>query len=325
MATLTVCASGCDYTTLGAAVSAAAAIDIIELQVDVTENIAISKNITEICGTNSTITLNGTGNGAQDTLELQNGIQQLLTFRNLIINHSSGTARTIFISSINASGSLKFVDCEIKHTSGTESAYLFCQTNIHAGFFTAERTAFYGNSTADAVVFNNATTASSIRFDNCGFFDHTGGGHGLELTASTANSVLTLNYCNFNNNGQGLDIDCASTVKNCIFTNNTTDLDVTGTNFNRADFDYCAFEEQTDDDVAWGANNIFGITSTDEYVDEGASNFQLKDTAQCKDAGVSVGGITLDFSNSTREVGSAPDIGYLEKQAAMSGRRIIIT
>jgi hypothetical protein len=318
MAILTVCASGCDYTTLGAAITAATATDDIDLQIDIDETLKLSKNVNKIYTSNGS-TWDGTGNGANQTLELQNGITQLITFEGLQFDHSSGTARTILVPSVNASGSVKFVNCKFKHTSGTTSAYILNQTNAHAGYWTAERCEFDGNNTADAVVFNNSTTAGTARFDNCIFKNHTSGGHGLEFPAATTNNVLELNYCNFHNNDNALDINARCTVKNCLFTNNTDDIDTTRVNFNRADFDYCAFEEQTDDDVAWGANCIFGITSTDEYTNEAGMDFTLKSGAQSKDAGVSVAGITVDYNGNTREVGSSPDIGFLEKQAVNGG------
>jgi len=51
-ATITVCASGCDETTIGDAVTAAGATDIIEIQENRTETISLSKNIAAITSDN---------------------------------------------------------------------------------------------------------------------------------------------------------------------------------------------------------------------------------------------------------------------------------
>ena len=315
MAILDVCTGGsCTYTTIAAAITAAAATDIIELRGDITENVALNKNVAEIRGDgNRTRTWTATsGGGTNATFKIQSGLNQAFTLRDLNVTKSGGVADCINLNTSGASQTLTFINCFIGVTIAGTDVLVNDIGVLNTGHVTLKQCDLSGDGSTGSTLWSgnsSNTTANSVRFENTVFRS----GNGLACNGSTANTVTEIYFCNIDANATGLILAHRAIIKDCIFTNNpTNDISLSGSG-SKGDFSYCEFETQTDTG-GFGTGNIFGITSTNEYTDETTFDYHLKSGAQARGAGNSVSGITVDHDGVTRA--ATPDIGAFEFVAA---------
>lgn len=300
--TRTVCLSGCDFTTISAAIAASGASDIIEIQEDISEAVVLDSNIAQFqSDTGSRRWYN-----ASHVLQLDNGLTQAVTVTGLVLDCTS-TSNAIKWTNVGSGGELHVIDCTLKSNGGDGFKEVVALTSSNKIVF--EKVIFDGYSqTGDDGIDVDETEVGMLAVENCLFKDWSL--DGVCQNGSTTNNVASILNCTIENcNQDGININSRATVTNCLFTNNTDDVDLGGSADN-ADFTYCAFEEQTDD--PFGSNNIFGITSTDEYTNEGADDFTLKDTAQSRNAGTNTG-LTDDLAGDSRPVDDY-DIGAYENQ-----------
>ncbi|MES2201056.1 MAG: hypothetical protein V4498_02265, partial [candidate division FCPU426 bacterium] len=126
--TITVCASGCDFTKVTAAIGAAGASDIIQINngETITEAFAysINSNFAEIRGQLGTEVWDGNnntpseGNGSNATIRFNGAnVTQTIIIRNLTIAHTTGASDTVRIDAFGSGGSVQFIHCTITSTS----------------------------------------------------------------------------------------------------------------------------------------------------------------------------------------------------------------
>ncbi len=314
MAILTVCSSGCDYTTIGAAVSAATSVDYIDIQEDIIdETLILNKNIAGIFSSNGS-SWNGTG--STDTLRLLSGLTQELEVYDLTMDHSSGVGEVIRFSTYGTNAKLHVYDCILNRTAGNGQDIVIINPDItitDGVFF--ERCWIEGDASATAgIECSNAATTNSIRIQNCVILNLPSGS-GIVNYENTTNSVVRCFNNTIFNCDTGIIMASRGDFRNNIFANNTDDVSLTGSSSD-ADFTYNSFEEQTS---PFGSNNIFGITSTNEFEDEATEDFHLKFDAQSKDAGSDLSGIVDDdYDDLERPLGAGYDIGAFERPVPLT-------
>ena len=310
--TYTVCLSGCDYTTIVAAVAAAGSTDIIEIQETRNESITLDKNIAGF--TSDTGSRRWWYSGGV-VLTVNNGLTQPMTVSGIDLDCTS--ANTAYrINTVGTNAEWHIVDCKIR-SNGGNGLYQANSWGL-TELLNIQRCEFDGYDHANSQGMDiKENSINTIVVANSIFRDH--GTDGICTSETNSADTIDVLNCTFDNNGDGIDYGTRGTFTNNIFTNNTDDVSLSG-NGNDADFTYSAFEEQGS---PFGSNNIFSITSTDEYVNEGADNFQLKDTAQSRNAGTNTG-LADDFAGNDRPVDDY-DIGAYENQTPLAAETFTST
>ncbi len=294
----TVCSSGCDFTTINTAYSSSPEGTVIELQGNIAdENQSLTKNIDFRSSGSNKFTWNGNGSGGSNTVTIGAGIAEHITFTSLVIAHDTGGAENFKATAWTSGQIVEFTNVTFQRGG---AAGPFVQTTSDWAATDAlvfRRCTFNGGSAANEVLMQGATTANSRLFENCIFRDFTNGA--LHFQTNSANSTGKVFNCVFDNSTVGLVTNARGDYKNNIFTNNTTDISFVGSS-NTDDLVTNAFEQEAG---PLGTGNIFGITSTDEYVDESIDDFHLKAGAQSIGAGTDLSGsFTNDFDDVTRTV-----------------------
>ncbi len=311
----TVCSSGCDFISIQTAIDDAgtADADIIELQENIVETVTLNVNIAAIRSDATRRTWDGTGSGSSHTLEFQDGLTQLVTITNIKLTHSSGNANVVKITSRAAGQKILFEGVEFDHSS-TSSSTVIEDTNggLAADEVKLNRCLITGTSGDTGFRSNASTIANAYEIKNSIFH---GMARGIRFDGVTTNSVLTLFNNTIEGTGtQGFEVNSRGDFKNNVFANNTSDINFIGSS-NVADLVTNAFEQQTDTG-GFGADNIFGITSTDEFVDETTDDFHVKNaSSQIFNSGTTIGSVTEDFDQVSRPQGSDYDIGAYELES----------
>ncbi len=309
-AVLTVCASGCDHTSIASAYAAAGSTDIIEIQEDRTEGLTVNKNIAGLQSDTGARTWDNTGSGGSHTLIFTTGVTQAITVRNIILDHSSGNADTFRINGRSAGGKVFIQDVHLIHSSGSGSEVV---NDIAAGNavdnMVFERVTFEGNGADDNFRSTAGTTAGMYRFQSCWFND---GDISIRIPVSTSNIVAKVYNCTISNAAIGMSLGQRGDFQNNVFVNNADDLSLTGASEDVADFSTNAFEEQTDTG-GFGADNIFGIVDTDNFTDPDAGDFTVKGIASpIYNSGVTLVTVLDDLLGVSRPQNGVYDIGSYE-------------
>lgn len=313
MATLTVGTSGADYTTIAAAIAAAGAADIVRLITDITEDVNLNKNIAGIESDSPTARRTWTSAGSWVALEINSGINQAMYIKDLIITRTSGDYEVVRVSTVGVSTAIAFSNT--RFTSVGVAADIFGIFNSNtANAFTFDRCEFIGDgtNTQDGLDLDSGSNAVPVCTITNSIFRGFNGGStasGVESDQNTSSNKVNVYNCTFDGNLQGIQTNSRLTCTNCVFTNNTNDIAVYNSGL-KSDWTHCAFEE--DDGTGLGTGCITGLTSSNEYVDEANNDYHLKAGASCRDAGVTIGAVTVDFDNVARPQGSAYCIGAFE-------------
>lgn len=314
MAVLTVCSSGCDHTTVAAAIAAAGATDIIEIQESIDETVSLSKNIAEIRGTSTAIIWSHSSNTGGQVLSIQSGLTQAFLIRDITIQQNNNGVG-IRWSGIGSGSSVECRDMKFNQTGGLDALRVTSTMTTVDQLF-VQRCEFIGGAGSDAGIrIQAANSANTVRVQNCTFRDLI---FGFRLDDTSTTSRTNIYNCTIENCGTGLQTNNRGDYKNNLFINNTSDINFLGSS-DVVDLVNNAFEEQTDTG-GFGANNIFGITSTDEVVDEVNHDFHLKSGSQSREAGFDLSGVfTDDFNGTTRPQETNFDIGALEFIPSVTG------
>lgn len=311
-ATHTVCASGCDFTTLSAAISAAAATDIVELQEDRAEQVNLNKDIGIIQSDTGTRVWSSTTNNSQ-TLDLLSGITAPVTIKDIYIKATGSGSQAVRINGYTSGAKYLFDNVRLIATNGSGDAFAI-NTSVTTGtgpIMTFNRCWFDGENTGDdgiAIPSGNLTVIDGLLVTNSIFHDW--GGTGLVSARSAAERIMVVQNTNFNDCAlDGLDMGTHSTgIVNCLFTNNLDDFQFDGS----ASIAAMTFIGAEEEDTANLGTGGITIVSTDNYTNEGAEDFTLKDTAPARNAGTDTG-LTEDFAGDPRPVDEY-DIGAYENQ-----------
>ena len=310
--TFTVCASGCDYTTLAGAYGACdSADDGIEIQDNsiTNESLAVSKNIAFIRSDGTQRTWAAYDNG--QVLSIDSNLTQPLTIQGLKIEQTY-TGNIIRWISFGSNAEVHVIESWLDTSfsgGGTADDVVYLNGAIGSTNKLVVKKSIISTSGQDAgegIDYRSTTQVGVIIIENTVFYD-------IQLDAlhsigDTTNKVANIYNVTIDNCNVGMGIAGGGNFTNIIFTNNTDDV-LLGGSASASDFTYCAFEQQGS---PFGSNNIFGITSTDEYVDETTHDYHVKDQdADIFDAGTNTG-VGEDLDGISRPQYSAYDIGAYE-------------
>jgi hypothetical protein len=302
-----VCPS-CTYTTLALAYTAAGPCDWIELRADIAdETLTVTKNIAGIWSqAPNKYTWNATGN--VDNLRVSSGMTQLFQVKDLKMNHSAQGGGDVVIQGYAATSMYQFYNVDFSHTSTSNGTTIIQSSSPPTAVqgLVIDRCTFTGDGANNdtAIAFSNAA-ADRFTFRNSLFRGCTAA---ININIALAAVFGNVYNCTFDGNTLGVNFRTRMSMKNCLFTNNTTDYTVS-TDGTTADFTYCAFEQA----VSFGGpGNLFGIVSTNEYVNEAGQDYTLKSGAQCRNAGTAVSGVVEDLSGTARPQEGSTDIGAYE-------------
>ena len=300
--------AGQTYTTITAALTAAGACDIIEITENITENVILDKNVTEIRGSTRAVVWNGTGNNTSRTLSITNGVTQLVRINNITFDHDSGTASTVFFDTFGAGGKLHFYDVTFRHAGGTANI-LNDKGSTDAGYLTIERCIFEC-SAGDIAFWSGSVSAGTTYIKNSIFRN---GGIGIQFASSGTAYVLTLlNNTIAGFTTAGMRINVGADVRNNVFAGNTADLDIFGLNAKRTDFYNNSFGTESSAGFSAAGGNLFGITTTREFADFAANDLRLTRTARSCNAGGFELNVQDDILKNTRGNEGVYDIGAYE-------------
>ena len=312
-ATLTVCSSGCDYTTITTAIAAAAPTDEIEIQENIVEAVVLNKNIAEIRGTGDRDITWSTATG--NLFEIQSGLTQAFTLQNLTLDVTASIGETIKQTSAGTGCQVTIYNCLISRTSTVGGDAIEVANFNFTNGWTIDRCDIVGNATTNSgIAFTTATNTDVATIKNCTVRSIGGTpGRGIEIVQSSVNQVAQVFNTTINGCDVGYYSGSAGEILNCVFTNNTDDLTLIN-QATSADFSYCAFEEQTD---FGGTGNIFGIISGDQYVNETIGDLHVKNqSADIFNAGTAIAGLTVDLDLVTRPQAGVYDIGAYELEVS---------
>jgi len=261
----TICASGCDHTTIGAAEAVAGAGDILEIQDSGTFDERWTPGgertlrtvsgqtpiVGKVAGATGAVDLSSAGVGPVTV----DGIDGGLTLRtsaasNGAIFHKTGGNAIVFVGKnfkVDASTSVGAEAVELTDSASNRD-------------YTFEQVEFDGNGVAQGTGLDyNTSSGSIVTLENCLFQNFGIASDALEITGSETASVGSIINCTIVDSAQGLVIDEKMTLTNNIFADNSDDGAFTGA-FDKNDGTFNIFEQEPS--TGWPVNNIFGITVT---------------------------------------------------------------
>lgn len=195
--TITVCASGCDHTTISAAISAATAGDIIDIQdaIHTEANIAIDKNLT-IQGqgqTTTTVQANAVQADAEDGVFKILTVGLTITFQNMTIRN--GNADGAASSTLDTGGAI-YIRCN-------------ASTNVTFDHVTISNNKSLGDRGGGVYITDDGTGEGTVTFTNCVIKDNeaTGSGGDGGGIANRGANVLTMTKCTISGNTAGTMVE----------------------------------------------------------------------------------------------------------------------
>ncbi len=323
-ATLSVCQpSGCTYSTIAAALNAAAASgDTIVISSNISEDCAIPNNLNKTVAITSDGTRRTWTNAGGSNVSISNiGTSCNLSFSNLDIVNTTGSTMMNF-TNFQPGTTFSFINCTLKNT--TQSGRLVDLQN--GGFLNFYECELVGNNlTSEGILLESGVGSGKGLYMQNSIIRGISNGKALnDQYASGANA--TLRNCTFEGNSIAIETQGALTVRNTLFINNTNDLNLTNINawataaMNSA-YQYCSFHEQTTTISDGGAHawtgytgNIFGTPNTivQDYVNHNL-HLDCGDTVYAVDKGANMSAYyTVDKDYMQRPQGTAYDIGAYE-------------
>ncbi|HJT24311.1 MAG TPA: hypothetical protein VJ873_07020, partial [bacterium] len=304
-ATLSVCPSGCTYTTFYAAELAAASGDTISISGPTTETQGTSST-----GSQKTLTI--LTNGSPQTININANLTEDLskgtwTFNDIVFNHL--TAATSLFNNSSTAAPLTFTNCGFI----SNQADAVFSVGISVKPLSFNQCFFIGGASSTAgISIIGPTGTVYIRMQNSIVRD-VGSGYAVgEAAASGLNDNFY--FCDFVNNLNGLfinNLNNAATITDCIFeSTGTTELAVSSGTGKAVTADYCTFSAlpAATPPLGLGTHNYVSAAAS-EFVNAtaGSEDLHLLSTASSKGHGLAIGGITTDYPGVTRN--TPEDIG----------------
>ena len=315
-ATLTVCDSGCDYTTITSALAAASADDIIEIQDSRTYTDQLFDpgfTITLQVSSGNAPTLSRTANN-QEAIDLD----VASAGDGVTIKGDYGNPMTIIslngnvVQSFALGAYLWAEDCYFKCDDTYKQVLVFNGTYAGNGHV-LKRCIIDLNDEAGTEGVDCHTQAGAspgLYMENCLVKNGAGTDSEYLVEVTGAQTNLQGYFINntFEGGNEGLKADDPVTIIDCIFANNTSDIVFTSPAVKGA-ISYSAFEEES---ITGMGSGCITITSSDEFVNEGAGDYHLKNTADSRNSGTDTG-LDDDLDGETRPIDEY-DMGAYENQ-----------
>ncbi len=281
---ITVCASGCDQTTLAAAKTACVACTIRVTDGSQTDNFLTVDD-------NKILMLEGTGRGTTITstnttagVTITTGLTQAFVIRNVVLRKTTSAVAVVFWSGLGAGASVSLSNVYILQET-TASGFVLGAVLNGTNLLNADRCTFHTTSTNGAFRIGGLIiTGNTFYLKNCIFKAPIGTGF-LNNTSVHVASIGTLAYCDFVGCSTAYNSIGSGTVVNSILSGNTTDRNLTAPAAT-TDFSYCAY---TNSNANPGTGSIT-ITAARTFCDP--TNYYISPASQTLNAGVSIAGVT---------------------------------
>ena len=303
------------YTSVSGANAVASSADIIELRADITESFVTDK---QIAGIRSDATKRTwTSDSGADCLSIPSGLTNSFFIENIIFEPSGTNAGGIRIQqTITGTANITVSGCDINLSASNQFPWTTATVGVSSGI-TIKKCVFDGGGSGGGLYasIEVSTAVDSVVLQNNIFKNFLAQAALFNVNTNGGVSSLRMENCTFDNNGGGFWQNTfrngtRGTFRNNLFTNSQGGQgDFSNqSEGNTDDFVNCGFGSETG---PFGTDNIFTIVANDEYVDASGENFQLKSTAQSRDAGVTTS-FNTDIIGTLRPQGSAYDIGAYE-------------
>jgi hypothetical protein len=312
-ATISVCSSGCDYTTVAAAVAAAGSTDVIEYRDNITESLSLNKKIAGIQGDSPTARRVWTSSSG-GLFVINSGLNQAFFVKNLELVQTANNS-VIWEQTSGASTKMSLENLKFTYTVHQPRVAYYNSNGNAVGMMDIYRCEFVGNTTlAGGAEWANATFAGAVTVRSSIFRGFTAtGGFGLRMAQASSNAAVYDLNNTFYGNSIGVSLNARGVHTNNVFGGNTDDIAGLSTPVTVNDFSYCAFAEQTNTGGTFGAGCIFGITVANEFVNTSTPDLHVKNvSSQIYNSGTSLAGVPLDFDGLSRPQGTNYEIGAYE-------------
>ena len=307
-ATYTVCASGCDYTTIAAAMGAVGASDTIQLNENHTESVQINSNFAKLTSDTGSRTLT-TSSSNDPTLDFRSGLTAPLTIQGISLRQNSSKSPAVIITSRAANSKIYFIQCELYQQNNSEACMRDDSTFNGTDNLVFQMCLIHGGDYCFHLRGASTASVNCCRVENC--ILRNGSRGVVAYIADTSGTQIIVSNSTLGAYARAFDVAVAVEVRNCAFSGNTDDIHIVGGGAALTQFSYCGV--QTENTANLGAACIT-ISSANEFVNAGGYDYHLRSTAKCIDAGVSITGITTDYDGNTRPKNYGFDIGAFEYQ-----------
>ncbi len=241
-ATLTVCSSGCDHTTIQAAINAASAFDVIQInEATHTElSITVNKSDLTIQGQGQTTTIvqaAGTQASASDRIFVVN-TSITVNFQDLTLRHGNATGRGGAIL-LNSSSAVTFTRVTLTNNDSSEDGGAIASASSTSGIVLILEECIVSNNNAGVNTFSDGggiySSGGNTTLTKCSIFNNQCGDDGGGVYISEFGSVNTFTNCVISGNTSGTAADGMElidgggvalfdgicTMTNCTVANNT--------------------------------------------------------------------------------------------------------
>lgn len=320
--TVTVCASGCNTTSITSAVATATATpnSVIQLNDSSITNEAVT--IGALANVNTSLTFQAINNcvwaatGADANFTIGAALTSPVTLKNMTMTHSGTAGAVATWSGIGVGASLFMQKLTIRQLTDS-TAVNELVTLVSGSQFVVDKCDFYGPSLTGSNVLLNVAGASifagSSLIKNSSFTCVAGGGRGITSADTSATATVGIYYCTISGAAIGLRAVGGFDMKNCILINNTADDTLTSPAVITMAVN-CGFGQR----ASGATTSIYGLTNANTFSDRNFFNYFLGPQATCRGAGVSINGITqVDVANNGVITGL--DIGARPYSLALCG------
>lgn len=305
----TVCASGCDHTTILAAETASADGDIIEIQDSRTYDESWKpdgeRTLRSVSGQTPTIDASTADIYSVDASAFLpaneaatvNGIDHGLTIVSTRFeNTNSGTSLTINDAVLKPRNEDHHA---LQIVSGTTTVVIN-RCEIDGGSIATIRGVNYGDQTGKDVTINN-----------CPFFNFDGTDAKAIVSSAGGTDATKFKLINntIANSTLGYSAASATTMTNNIFADNTDDILISD-DFAKSDATFNIFEQA--DEGGFPASNFDGANIVVTFVAAGSDDFRLDAATTIAIDDGTTSSVSDDFFQTSRPQGSAFDIGFHE-------------
>lgn len=318
---ITVCPSGCTYTSMAMGMGNAIDGDTVVLMADIEESASLpDKKIIITSDTGARVwDCYDDGLTTRNTLTLNGATSYTgVTITGLILDNSSSTGgRTVAIPSVS-NCNVTFDNCIFRRTSGSSTnAGVFYITGGSTNCPVIKNSIIQGSSTADGIITASTSADYTIFVYNSVIERARIGIRSDNSTSYIGVKIYNTTFsCNINGafRKTNTSLDIGGEIKNCLFVNNGADITVVQ-NIHKKYISYCAFSKEPYD-AAFGPGCHFGITPSAEVIDPacGSTDLRMNSNILNKsiDNGISIPGINSDIIGVSRDEGGSSDIGAYE-------------
>ena len=297
------------FATIAVALAASNPADEILLTANITENVNLTQNIAAFKSDTGFREWNASGGASSEHLQINTQLTQLCTLRDLAFRGSPGVC--LRWSGTGTGSQIIVEQCDFQLSSA--DGFRVTSTLTTTDQLIIRRCKFSGGSNGQSEIRIQTSGANTVRLENILIIGNINGTGAIRLDDNTTNNVCNMSNITIADCSNGLFSSMRSTFDNFIFTKKGNDISFGGSS-SLGDLNFSAFQEEAG---PFGTGNIFGIVPADEFINEAADDYHLKDTAQTRNTGIIIPGIIVDLDGKFRPV-NGMDMGCFENENAIT-------